>query len=320
MEPDRRPGVQDPMRRLNWTTIALIGGLVLLLLVIAYFATRGNSDQDKLTNANLSTSAVPSSEKLCAGKATYDLIKRDLFRRAAQIRGSDEAAFDQISGAAVLRMENPVMESEDNSTRAVHCSGSVSLDLPPGVALVGGRHTLSADVDYSVQQAVDGSGRIVLVSNADAIITPLATMTRVSEPAPQSPEELNLMAPEPERPSNPTATPPLAAQVQPGEPAPATPRTAGSRSSFDCAAVRGRSEIAICSNAGLAALDRNMTEEYRRALSVATPDQRAILLQTRDRFARYRDRCLNNACISEAYAGRIREIRDIVEGRWQPPR
>ena len=29
----------EPMRRLNWTTIALIGGLVLLVLLVAYFAT-----------------------------------------------------------------------------------------------------------------------------------------------------------------------------------------------------------------------------------------------------------------------------------------
>ena len=71
--------------------IALIGGLVLLVLLVAYFAIRGNADQDKLTTANATASAATGGEKACASKATYDLIKRELFRRAAQLRGSDQA-------------------------------------------------------------------------------------------------------------------------------------------------------------------------------------------------------------------------------------
>jgi hypothetical protein len=182
VEQDGQRGVQAGVRSLNWTTIALIGGLVLLVLVIAYFVTRGNADQDKLTNVNLAASSAPSREKLCASQATYDLIKRDLFRRAAQLRGSDQAAYDQISSAAVVRMENPVMESADSTTGAAHCSGSLSLDLPPGIAAAGARRTLTADVDYSVQQAADESGPVVFLSNADAIIRPLATLARVAHP------------------------------------------------------------------------------------------------------------------------------------------
>jgi hypothetical protein len=142
VEPERRSDVQRSVRNPNWTTLALIGGLALLIIVIIYFATKGNSDQDKLTlnqlaqNEQQAKASTP--EKLCASKQTYDLIKRELFRRAAQLRGSDQAAFDQLSGYAVVRMENPVMESQDNSTGAVNCSGSLSLDLPPGVAAAGG--------------------------------------------------------------------------------------------------------------------------------------------------------------------------------------
>ena len=44
------------------------------------------SDQDKLTGNQLSANGEPvqAPEKLCASKQTYDLIKRDLFRRAAR--------------------------------------------------------------------------------------------------------------------------------------------------------------------------------------------------------------------------------------------
>jgi uncharacterized protein len=45
---------------------------------------------------------------------------------------------------------------------------------------------------------------------------------------------------------------------------------------------------------------------------------RDLLRQTQRRFLAYRDRCADAQCVTQAYTGRIREIRDIVEGRWQP--
>src|SRR5690348_1737278 len=110
MDRDGEKQVREPLRGLSWTTISLIGGLVLLVLIIFYFASRGNSNQDKLTNPQVATKTAANPEKLCASGATYDLTKRELFRRAAQLRGTDQAAYDRLSAAAVVRMENPVME------------------------------------------------------------------------------------------------------------------------------------------------------------------------------------------------------------------
>jgi uncharacterized protein len=70
----------------------------------------------------------------------------------------------------------------------------------------------------------------------------------------------------------------------------------------------------------LAALDRNMAAQFNRGMAAASPGQRDLLRQTRDAFLRYRDRCPNNACVAGAYVDRMREIRDIMDGRWQPPR
>jgi uncharacterized protein YecT (DUF1311 family) len=298
------------MRRLNPTVLALIGGLVILLLLVAYFASNRSPNQDKLTGNELSEAQVQNPEKRCASQATYDLIKRELFRRAAQLRGSDQAAYDKLAAYAVVRMDNPVMENQDPSSGAINCSGSLSLDLPPGVAVVGGRRTLMSDVDYTIQPAADASGDVVLLRNADSIIAPLATLARVSEPsvapiinevAPVSPEG-NVANSE-------------SAAIQPG-PSSAYP----GRPSFDCAAARSKSEIAVCSDTGLSALDVNMAAQYRRALAAASPEQRAILQSTGARFVAYRDRCPNRQCMGDAYVGRMREIRDIVEGRWRPQR
>lgn len=305
MEPDRQRGVQKPVQRLNWTTIALIAGLLLLVLLVAYFATSRNPDQDKLTNAQVATAAPSTREKLCSSNSTYAAIKRELFRNATQLQGNNQAAYDQLAGVAVVRMENPVMESEESSSGAVNCSGSLSLDLPPGVAAAGGRRTLVSDIDYTV----DPSGGVAL-HNADAIIAPLATLTRVAEP--DAPVDANEVAPEgPE--ANVAAS--QSANVQPG------PQTSfPGRPSFDCSKARNRGELAVCADSGLSALDLNMATQYGRALASASPDQRDLLRDTARRFYAFRDRCSDRQCIANAYVGRMREIRDIIEGRWQPPR
>lgn len=328
-DPERRSDVRRSVRTPNWTTLALIGGLILLVILVAYFTTSRNSEQDKLTqnevaqNQPQQQAKAPSPEKVCASNQTYELIKRELFHRAAQLRGSDQAAFDELSRYAVVRMENPVMESQNSSTGAINCSGSLSLDLPPGVGVVGGRRTLSSDVDYTIQPAADGSGNVVLLRNADAVVAPLATLARLgqaapapstSEPTPRAPVETNGVAPVQSQTPLPTA-PPQRAQERS---APAVPT--GARPSFDCSKARTKGETAVCSNAGLAALDRNMAAQYARAVQQATPEQRALLRSTRNRFLAYRDRCPNRSCIGDAYVGRMREIRDIMQGTWQPPR
>jgi len=284
--------------------IALLGGVIILILLVAYFATNRNADQDKLTGNELSQAVTPGeSGKACASSATYNLIKKELFRRAAQSRGSDQAAFEGIAGSAVVRMDNAVMESENESGGTVDCSGLLSLDLPPGIALADGRRTLMSNIDYSIQS--DGS---VQLRNADALIGPLTTLTRVAEPQ-QPAAETNATAPE----ENIAAS--VSANVQPG-PSSSYP----GRPSFDCAAASSQSEIAVCSDSGLSALDVNMATQYRRALAAATPEQRALLQRTRDRFLGYRERCASRQCIGDAYVGRMREIRDIMEGRLQVAR
>lgn len=325
MEPRQGSDVRRSVQTPNRTLIGLAAGLVVLLLVIAYFANQRSSDQDKLSQNEVAQSEeqtkAPSPEKLCASNRTYDLIKRELFRRAAQLRASDQAAFDQLSGYAVVRMDNPVMESQDTSTGAVNCSGSLSLDLPPGVSIVGGRQTLTADVDYTVQSAADGSGPVVQLRNADSIVAPLATLERSNQPVPTAPAqgqgapaEVNGATPSPSQPAPPQP-------VQQPQPTHSTVEaSAAGRASFDCAKAHSKGQVAVCSNPGLAALDRNMAAQYANAISTATAEQKDLLKRTRDRFMEYRDRCPNRACISEAYVGRMREIRDIMEGRWQPPR
>ena len=315
------------MRRLNPTALAAaVLGLVLLIVLAIYLARRGESDQDKLSDQAASGAAESAPQTRCARQATYDRIKDELFRQAAQLRQSDRSAFDRLSAYASVRVERPLMRSQDAELGTVRCSGSLSLDLPPGVAVVGGRRTLSADIDYVLQPAADGSGDVVMLEGADAIVVPLATLARTGETAPPP------VAPPP--PARADALPPPGDQPQTGSAAPVSPSPApiarapapdraepvrgSARPSFNCRYARTRGEIAVCRDPGLAALDRQMASQYYRAIATADRRQRAILTATRDSFLRFRDRCPNDSCIAETYQGRIREIADIMAGRWQP--
>jgi hypothetical protein len=142
------------MRRLNPTAIALLAGALVLLLMIYVFTGATRTNADKLTDAQVAAQVDASDpEKRCGSQKTYDLIKRELFRRAAQLRGSDQAAFNQLTSYSVIRMDAPMLKSHDEDVGAITCAGTLALDLPPGVAVVGGRRTLTANIGYSIQPA-----------------------------------------------------------------------------------------------------------------------------------------------------------------------
>ena len=72
-EPEGSVDVHRPMRRLNPTLLALLAGLVVLLLLIAYFTSNRDPDQDKLKDSQItstSSRADESPEKRCSSKAT----------------------------------------------------------------------------------------------------------------------------------------------------------------------------------------------------------------------------------------------------------
>ncbi|MBA3511356.1 hypothetical protein [Sphingomonas sp.] len=312
------------MRRLNPTAIALLAGALLLLLIIYVFTGATRTNTDRLSDAQV-TGEVDASdpEKRCGSQKTYDLIKRELFRRAAEVRGSDQAAFDRLAAYSVVRMDAPMLRSHDEELGTITCAGSLALDLPPGVAVVGGRRTLTANIGYAIQPAADGSGDVLTVSGADSIITPLATLARVGSaagqplaPADPSDPTLPPLTAEPP-PSRPPATmPPPPQDTRPPPPQPSRPPATASPS-FNCRFARSRGEIAVCNDGGLAALDRQMAAQFNSAMAQADSRQRSLLQRTRSDFLRYRDNCPSNGCIAETYRGRIREIRDIMAGHWR---
>lgn len=334
------PPAAPPPRRSTGRLLAILAGLAALLLVgfLAYRMTQAGPGEDRLDeNGASATDETASADERCGSQQTYDLVKRELFRRAAQVRGSDAGAFDRLGAYAAMRVTSPVVRRQDEELGTLVCSGSIALDLPPGVAVVGGRRTLTAQADYALQPAADGSGDVVTLSGADAIIVPLATLARTGTqpgvPQPQQESQPqsepgpgvdslgqpvgNVPPPAPSAP-RPVPVPSEPPAVEAPEPPPPPARASSARPSFNCANARTRGELAVCRDDGLATLDRRMAGEFNGALRQASPGQRALLQRTRGTFLRYRDRCTSDACIAGAYNDRIREIRDIANDRWSP--
>ena len=316
----RSPGGSGPRRNGPNRWLLIVGGLLLLgAILFGLSLTRSGPGSDAVgensEGQDEQTAAASTPEARCAAPATYDLIKRELFRQAATTRGSDQAAFDQLSGYSALRVANPVLREQDAGLERVSCQAEVTLDLPPGVQVVGGRRSLSARLGYTLQSTADNSGDVVTLSGAEGIVVPLATLARSGSGAP---------APAPAPPSEPEViVPPTAPEVpeSPGpadEPAaPPVSSAASANPSFNCARARTRGEIAVCSSPDLAALDRQMATFYGTAFRGADPEARALLERTRNRFLGFRDRCRSDECVADAYRGRISEIRDIADGRWR---
>jgi hypothetical protein len=287
----------------------------------------------------------------CRSNATSEQIKRELFRKAAEVRGRDQAAFAKIATYSSMRIELPELRQADAKLGTVRCQAWIELDLPPGVAVLDGRRNLMADIRYTVTPGAGGKS-IVTVSNEGLIVTPLVTLAQVSsndealaEPVPVPPPEAKPWPDEPPVHPSPAPAPPRA-RVAPQPPRPtAVPARAAPQSartavraaakpaarpvsrppkaaevaaapapnpSFSCQIARGRGENAVCKNTDLARLDRHMGVLYGQSWGQADAERRKKLLGTRERFIARREACRSDSCISDAYVTRMREISDIM--------
>ncbi|MFN3946168.1 MAG: lysozyme inhibitor LprI family protein [Allosphingosinicella sp.] len=256
--------------------------------------------------------------RACASEATYDRLKELAFDQAARIRNQDPRDLDALATASVVRMEKPVVKSRDEALNVTVCTGRFILELPPGAEnAFDGERRLSADIEYSAQAAVDGSGLVYHMDGAEPLIYRLATAggLPVRTAAAPVPAPTPAAAPPP---------PPAEARPQPApRPTPAPqaeakapqPERQAARPSFNCNHARTRSERMVCGSGALAARDREMSSLFYRALADADGATRRELRSTRDAFLAYRERCASEACVAQAYEGRMREIRDIMAGR-----
>lgn len=345
------------MRSLSTTATLALAGLLSLLLIAYVFVGAGRPARDRAPH--------------CTSQDALSEIKGELLRRAAELRGSTDSAFSDVQAYSVLRVQSRVLRRHYPGSDKVSCTGTLVLDLPPGVAASGDRRSLAAPLTYDLNPQATGAARLLALSNADAIVVPLATVSPSNGPANQAPATVPAAPPQgaagtgaivqtppqaaapipqppkptrlrpspvtrrspPPAPVNtrprqvassraaPTSSPPAPpARAVPQRPAPpitpAPAPVAEARPSFSCRNAGTRGEKAVCANPGLASLDREMSAQFRSAVAAARPGQRVMLRNTGRRFLHYRDSCTSEACIRDAYRGRMQEIHDIMAGGW----
>ena len=175
-------------------------------------------------------SAIPKSA--VRTQATYDLIKRELFRRAAPAQGQRPGGLRPLCRRTrTSAWKTRSWRAENSSTRRGQpAPGSLALDLPPGGGgwrRAGRLRPMSIIRSSRLRTAV---ARLSSCATPTRSSTPLATLARVAQPAPQ--------------PAAPTesATNEVTAE-QPDDLAPLPSCTAPPASpSFNCANAQNRGE------------------------------------------------------------------------------
>ena len=334
-------------KRIIWGALAIL--LLLVGVGFALSAKREVKSRENPERVELTAKQEDRLQEACASPATYSRLKEVAFEEAVRIRNSDPANLERLAAHSVVRMETPVVKSRDEELNVTVCKGRFVLELPPGAeAGFDGQRRLVADIEYAAQAAADGSGLVYNMTGAEPIIYRLASFDlrgqryRPGEPVPVQMAEAPTppvapdvaeapaapvppaAAPPPPQPKTPPPPPERRAERREPPPPPPAPRpeqaetraATSARPSFNCRHARTSGERMVCSSASLAARDRAMSSLFYSALADADSRTRAQLRRTRDRFLAYRDRCPNEACVAEAYEGRMAEIRDIREGRY----
>ena len=246
------------------------------------------------------------SASLCADSTAAGLIKRELFRRAAEIRGIDEELLGRAVRDSVVRIEPSTKSARE---AAFDCTGWVGLDLPPGLAVDGGRTNINAEVAYGLA-GESRALRLASLSGTERLVRTLASLG----PAPKEPDQDEPIEPvrvaavvrkPPEQAASPVRPPRRVPDAQPLQ----APVTSG------CGRLTSRTDQMICASGNLSSLDRQLTLLYRQSWNQADKKKRAALLGSRQRFNDRREACGSPNCMTTAYLSRLREISDIMAGR-----
>jgi uncharacterized protein YecT (DUF1311 family) len=244
------------------------------------------------------------SASLCADSAAANLIKQELFRRAAEIRGIDEELLGRAVRDSVVRVEPSTKSAREAGS---DCAGWVGLDLPPGLAVDGERTNINAEVAYGLA-GESRALRLASLSGADRIVRTLSSLG----PAPKEPDQDEQIEPVRVATVVRKLPKPTAPSVRPDtQPLQAAPVTSG------CGRLTSRTDQMICASGNLSSLDRQLTLLYRQSWNQADEKKRAALLGSRQRFNDRREACSSPNCMTTAYLSRLKEISDIMAGRAQ---
>jgi hypothetical protein len=175
--------------------------LVVALLWGVSGCDRGQNDQafDPGTTVEIVENSTAELQNACASTLAYERLKALLFNQAVRVGNADPVNMGTLARHSVVRMESPALRSRDDSLDMIVCTGRLVLELAPGAERAfAGERRLLADVEYSAQPALDGSGFVYQLRGAEPIVERLAAfdLSRAPLPRPALSDALNSAQPE----------------------------------------------------------------------------------------------------------------------------
>ena len=274
-----------------------------------------------------STRDAQDQARLCNDPAVEGLIRAEMVRRAALVGYADRAQLEAIGRSALFRVDAPTAKGEQGAG-AAGCNAWLTVNLPPGVVVEGGRSNLNGEISFGLVKSEAGL-RLAGLNGVRGLVRSLAT---VGAPPREPDSDVELVNPERiavaprvvhagalesaggklvevrSRQNVPTA-PALK------EPARTAPAAAGVSSR--CRVLTGWADQAVCNNSNLTGLERQLSLLYDQSWNQADAAKRNALASTRDQFAGRRNSCRTESCLTSAYISRLRQVSDIMAGRVQ---
>jgi hypothetical protein len=315
-DPEFRPGPPEqkrsriaPMAAISFAAVA--AGMVAFAVSpsLREFGQLPSSDVEKRapeTQAAVlpAKSATKAATDYCGDPSAADLVKAELFRRAADLRPSERARLEHAAPHANLRIDSAASKGIETG-----CSGWLAIDFPRGLVVDGSRSNLNAEIGFRLVQR--GEGLLLTgLSKVDGLVRSIATLGPPPEPEAVTKEIAAVALP---KTRNDKAAKVAAATTPDAAPKPSATDQAKSA----CAGEGSRSERIVCASDNLSSLDRQLALLYRQSWKEADEKKRAALVGSRQRFNERRDACGSSNCMTTAYVTRLREISEIMAGKDQ---
>lgn len=321
-DPESRPGPPE-RKRSRIAPMAAIGFATVAAGMVAFAVSPGLREFGQLPSFDVEEKGAPETKAAilpaksttkaatdhCADPSAADLVKAELFRRAADLRPAERVRLERAAEHAHLRID-----SAASNGAATGCSGWLAIDFPRGLVVDGSRSNPNAEISFRLVQRGEGL-RLTGLSKVDGLVRSIATLgPPPREPAAISPPDTREIAAV-ELPNTPSGK---AAKVAAATASNAVPKPSSmdqAKSACDSAATR--SDRIVCANDNLSSLDRQLALLYRQSWKEADERKRAALVGSRQRFNDRRDACGSSNCMTTAYVTRLREISEIMAGKDQ---
>lgn len=269
--PPRR--VYRPWLFLTLATLALVAVLVWLVITRRDGIAERHPADDKAVFLNESVPPLPGPE-LCTSEAIYRQIKDIIFDRTIERYDGDPGALNSLRRAAGVRMQYPVLREYQAEIERADCSGRLILDIPPAAQdEFDAAPSLQANLDYSIQPAIDGGSAVVELEGIEVTVQRIVVAATMLAETRSAAEE--------------------ARRLQEG---------------IHCNGSQSSLEIMICEDEDLVERSRVLAERYRGLRELLPPAESEQLAQTQRQFIQRLSNCRDPACVAALYRDRSAEL------------